>query len=553
MKEKLRIGVLLDSYEVPAWIYKMMEEILTSPACSVVLVVKNKAAETKPATGFLKKLIDNRKTILHSFYTKLDIRFQKSSPDAFAPKDISGILKAPTIEVEPKLTKHCDYINDTDIEKINEYKVDIFIRLGFRILKGKILNASRYGVWSYHHGDSKVNRGGPAGFWEVIEKWPETGVVLQILSESLDGGKILFKSWSLTHELSPNRNRNSIYWKAMNFLPYKINELYNLGADEFFKRVAHDNQHPRFYSNRLYTSPTNAEMLTRVTKLFLAKLRSKFFVRQWGLFYKMGEPGTVSTVLYQFKKIDQPKDRIWADPHIVYRNDQYYIFFEEMLFSKNKGHISLIIIDSKGKATQPVTVLEKDYHLSYPFTFEDKGELYMIPETSANNTVELYKCVEFPHKWELEKVLLNNIFTVDTTILHKDGKYWLFTNMRKTEGASTLDELFLFYADELVTDKWIPHPENPVVSDIKKARPAGNFFTFNQNLYRPGQNSSGHYGYGISINHVKNISTTEYREELVDTILPSWQKNIKSVHTINSVNKLTVIDAEIQRSIFKIW
>src|ERR1700754_3053757 len=110
MKEKLRIGVLLDSYDLPAWIYKMMDEILSSPACSVVLVVKNKTIETKPTESFFKKLISNRKTILHSLYTKLDIRFQKSSPDAFVPKNISGILNAETIEVEPLQTKHCDYI-----------------------------------------------------------------------------------------------------------------------------------------------------------------------------------------------------------------------------------------------------------------------------------------------------------------------------------------------------------------------------------------------------------------------------------------------------------
>ena len=40
-------------------------------------------------------------------------------------------------------------------------------------------------------------------------------------------------------------------------------------------------------------------------------------------------------------------------------------------------------------------VLEKDYHLSYPFLFEDNDELFMIPETATNKTIELYKCEEF--------------------------------------------------------------------------------------------------------------------------------------------------------------
>ena len=48
------------------------------------------------------------------------------------------------------------------------------------------------GVWSYHHGDNRVNRGGPAGFWEVFEQWDVTGSILQVLSEELDAGKTLF-------------------------------------------------------------------------------------------------------------------------------------------------------------------------------------------------------------------------------------------------------------------------------------------------------------------------------------------------------------------------
>jgi hypothetical protein len=35
--------------------------------------------------------------------------------------------------------------------------------------------------------------------------------------------------------------------------------------------------------------------------------------------------------------------------------------------------------------------VERDHHLSYPFVFSHDGAVYMIPETSAANRVELLR------------------------------------------------------------------------------------------------------------------------------------------------------------------
>jgi hypothetical protein len=51
---------------------------------------------------------------------------------------------------------------------------------------------------------------------------------------------------------------------------------------------------------------------------------------------------------------------------------------------------------------EPFAVLERSYHLSYPFIFRWGSDIFMIPETSDNRTVEVYRAVEFPGKWELE-------------------------------------------------------------------------------------------------------------------------------------------------------
>jgi len=55
----------------------------------------------------------------------------------------------------------------------------------------------------------------------------------------------------------------------------------------------------------------------------------------------------------------------------------------------------------------------------------------------------------------------------------------MFFNMRENDGASHLDELFIFYADDIHSNNWNAHSMNPVVSNVNKARPAGKIFEHN--------------------------------------------------------------------------
>ena len=172
----------------------------------------------------------------------------------------------------------------------------------------------------------------------------------------------------------------------------------------------------------------------------------------------------------------------------------------------------------------------------------------MIPESCSNKTIELYKCVEFPNKWEFKMNLIEDIVAVDATILRHDNKWWMFANVRENYGSSAHDELFLFYSNDLFSSKWKPHVQNPIVSDCKSARPAGKIFSENGRLYRPSQNCSIRYGYGFNINEIILLSENSYAEKLVSRIEPNWDKHIIGTHTFNRVNSLHIIDA-----IYKRW
>ena len=88
-----------------------------------------------------------------------------------------------------------DYFSEANCKEIKNLKLDVLLRHEFRIIKGKILNIPKYGIWSFHHGDNDINRGGPPGFWEIMFNQSVTGVTLQILNDKLDGGNVIEKGF----------------------------------------------------------------------------------------------------------------------------------------------------------------------------------------------------------------------------------------------------------------------------------------------------------------------------------------------------------------------
>ena len=261
---------------------------------------------------------------------------------------------------------------------------------------------------------------------------------------------------------------------------------------------------------------------------------------QWYLLYKFSlEPQFDPTAL---TKIMPPKDCFWADPFAIERDGEYHIFFEELPYNRGYAHISMITLHRDGTHSAAVPILETGYHLSYPFLLEHEGELFMIPEAKQNGAIDLYRCVEFPHRWVFHSCLMKDVWAVDATLWLHDERWWLFTNMAMSRQAATLDTLYLFSTHDLFAGQWEPHPENPIVQDVTRARPAGNLFINDGILYRPSQNCGPSYGYAVNLNRIDILNEEQYQETKVRSIEPQPDKAIHSVHTINHIPGLTLMD-----------
>ena len=550
MQQKLKIGLLIDGYTIPAWAYRMLELIQNRNYAEIGLVVL-RINQPPVEESYFKKVWKLRNHLLYFLVAEKDQKRNNIEFNAFDPKNLQDLVNCKEIKVSPIETKYSDRIKDEDIETIKNENIDVFIRLGFKILRGQILSCAKYGIWSYHHGDNAINRGGPAAVWEVLQRWNVTGAVLQIISEDLDGGLKLAETHSSTDLFSFIRNKNSLYWKTLALVPRKLEELHRLGGIRFMEKHASLNMLPQFYYNPLFKMPKNRDVAEYLFWLIKTKIREKlthkFYFEQWALLFQIGSNRLTPSSFFRFQKICPPKDRFWADPFPMFKDGKYYIFIEELIFAENKGTICVIQMDEKGNYEKPVKVLERPYHLSYPFLFEEDGELYMLPETAGNKSVEIYRCKQFPNSWDLHQTLLSNVYAVDPTLLKYADKYWLFCNIKEQEGASAQDELFLFYADSLDSQNWTPHPLNPIVSDVRNARPAGSIIERNGRLFRPAQNSAIRYGHSIQINEIITLTESEYKEIPSQAILPNWHLSVLAVHTINQLQNLAVADALFRR------
>ena len=61
-------------------------------------------------------------------------------------------------------------------------------------------------------------------------------------------------------------------------------------------------------------------------------------------------------------------------------------------------------------------VLERPYHLSYPFVFRARGaDLDDAGELGANRSLELYRADPFPYRWMLDRIVLSGVEIADAT------------------------------------------------------------------------------------------------------------------------------------------
>jgi hypothetical protein len=523
---KLAVGVLLRSPTVPAWQLATLRDIAESShsALVVAIVVDDAAAAPAPQSGGLARALSR-------VLARLDENMV-CDVDALAPADARAALGAATL-VTHGMSGAAD--------ALAPYDLDVLVDLTGDEIMPALAAVARHGVWRVKQPCSSASDASEASFWPVYHRWPVAEAVLE--RERPGGARtVLARTLPATNPFSLKLNASALGWRAAALVPQALRRLHELGPGGLGEGRRGTPSAAGLDVPRSTPGPAALALYVarNVARRARASAARRFMLDQWILLYRRGE--AMSTSAAEFTKLVPPKDRFWADPHLVRRDGRYYAFIEECPFDTGKGHIAVLSMGDDGVWSAPVRVLERDYHLSYPFVFEHQGELYMVPESEANRTIDLYRCVEFPQRWEHVRTLLTHITATDSTLIEHDGRWWLFANVLDTPGASFSDELYIFHSESLA-GPWTPHRRNPVVSDARRARPGGRIFEREGRLVRPAQDCSVRYGYAIRLQRIDRLSPEEYEETEVGSILPTWDRRIVATHTLSYTAGLTMIDA----------
>ena len=228
-----------------------------------------------------------------------------------------------------------------------------------------------------------------------------------------------------------------------------------------------------------------------------------------------------------------------ADPFGTNVDSEVVVFCEGFDRATKKGRIVTANLSNNPPKVEATSGLGRDNaHLSYPFVFRVEDELYCLPESASSGQLELYRCLNFPRRWESVRKILRGRY-LDPTLFQYQGRWWLFCT-DQDRGSQT--SLVAWWSTSLA-GPWLPHKANPIKVDVRSARPAGTPFIRDGVLFRPGQDSSRRYGARIALNRVDRLTEDVYSEVLVKYLFPDHSGPYPDgLHTISSVGKFTLVD-----------
>ena len=351
-------------------------------------------------------------------------------------------------------------------------------------------------MWTYRHGVGRERRDDVPYLRDIRERRLASHVALVRQSDHA----VLARSTVRTDLVSLQRVRGAALLRCRHLADRCLRELRDgvdivAGQDEpEVTRVASG-------------GPSVTSLLAILGRIFLRlashRISHALWHEQWSLVVRPCEDRPPPLSFADGRQLQPPRGRDWADPFPLHAGDRSWLFFEEVPWHGGHGHISVGELDERGRLHDVRVALATPHHLSYPFVFTHDGTAYLLPESRTSSATTLYRARSLPDDWEAACVLAD-VPLYDPTLLRRDGVWWLFGTVA-APGESEDDELHLFHAPAL-EGPWEAHPRNPVVSDVRGARPAGPFIRDGDRLLRPAQDCSGRYGRAVVFKQVLELS-----------------------------------------------
>ncbi len=395
---------------------------------------------------------------------------------------------------------------------------------------------ARLGLWSFHFGDPSREDGRRPGLLPVARGETASGCALVRLGD--DGvTEVLREGWFKTRQ-TPRRNADQMLMRAARWPALVLQAMAETRAAPAVVR-------------RLRLPPpqsdpgvaTHLQVARRYAAYALDSLRRRFCRERWSI----GIADQPIAAVIREKRLGpvrwiagQPGDRFYADPFPLRADGGALdILVESAPYTTALGHIARLRV-ADGALLSEDAALQTPHHLSYPSVLREEEGTYILPESWEADRLSAHT-IGADGMLVRETDLIVGRAIVDGTVIQHDGRWWLFCCDRHDDDTTNLH---LFHATHW-RGPWLPHPLNPVKTDVRAGRPAGALVTIDGQLYRPAQDCALRYGNAVTINRIVELDMERFREEVHCVLRPDAGGPFPDgLHTINGIGDVTVIDGQ---------
>jgi len=549
--KRYRVGITLNDLVCSKYIHDTIQVLKSEDNIEIILIL-DESADIKTArlskifqellrnsalnvlnflTFWLMRTIEGRIARWLSNSARIHFKQRKVEPSEF----IKCVKVKSFVSGDGKVSR----FNDEDFESLEQLDLDIIVNgKENTVYCSRILSAARLGIISLQLGDNPWS-GLPPAFWEVYRRSSSTGFTVQILNEDQHRGTVLYRGEVITKR-TYTENLVHLCRESNPFLALVVKMVLNQD-----KSIKAEENSP--VAGRFHKFPNVWQTTNYILRSFLlyANLFTERKILQknsrWGVAYTRNFWTDVG--LSEGKRIPNPKYRFLADPFVIKKDGKHHIFVEDYDCRRGLGAISCVSVNPDESYEIIHNVLVEPFHLSFPFVFEESGEMFMLPETSEGNGIRLYRCVDFPNKWELDTELLRGVSAADTMLIKRHNIWFMLTNLNQFLFSDHLSQLHVFWSDKLRSSDWKPVSPLPVVNSSRIGRNAGILYGKNGDWFRVRQRQAfNQYGAGFSIAKITHLDLDGYSEESFAEIEPVFFDNLKGTHHMHGVDDFTVFD-----------
>ena len=232
--------------------------------------------------------------------------------------------------------------------------------------------------------------------------------------------------------------------------------------------------------------------------------------------------------------IENPfRDRWFADPFILDITDEHILILaEEFQFSTRKGRIAKLFVNKQSLVIERYEILlETPTHLSFPSILRRNGDIYVYPESALSGNLSIYL-------YDSNNEALIYVQTIcddsvwDSVITDIFGENLLFT-------ASKNDYYLDIYKWDSKLSRYVPYMTQE--STKKNSRMAGQFFSYNGDIYCPRQDCERNYGNARDICRVDR-DEKGFHFSIVKQLRSPHKTRREALHTFNEYKGVVVID-----------